>query len=276
MNRIDLLFAEWRRQGQRALIPFLTAGDPSLEATASFLVALREAGTSLIEIGFPYSDPIADGPVIQSSYTRALSRRVRIEDVLRQAPSWLRTPSSDRQVDAPDAALVAMVSYSIIYRRGPERFLNQLLQAGFAGLIVPDLPYEESGPLVQLARSLDLALIQLITPQTPDDRALRIAERSSGFIYYVSVTGITGARQYIPDGLVERVGWLRERVSLPVCVGFGISHVDQVCALRQVVDGIIVGSAIVSRIEQVERLPQRQVLEDIRDFVTRLRQALNA
>jgi tryptophan synthase alpha chain len=149
--------------------------------------------------------------------------------------------------------LVSMVSYAIIHRQGPEAFVESAKQAGFSGAIVPDLLVEESTALSKVCRERDFNLIQLVTPTTPPERALRIAQESSGFLYFVSVTGITGERTQLPDGLVDRVGWLKSRTDLPICIGFGISKPEHVRLLAPVCDGLIVGSAIVRCLEGANR-----------------------
>jgi tryptophan synthase alpha chain len=247
MNPIDILFQRLRSSKRKAFIPFLTAGDPDADATVRFARALAGAGASLLEIGFPYSDPIADGPVIQASYTRALDRGQRLDDVFACAR---------RIADAPEFAggavpLVAMVSYSLIHRRGCETFLDQAQGSGFSGAIVPDLPLEESDLLGGLAASRDFKLIQLVTPTTPPSRAAEIAQRSTGFVYCVSVAGITGERDRLPDVLLDQLAWLRKQTKLPLCVGFGVSRPEHVRALRDVSDGVIVGSALVRKAEHV-------------------------
>ena len=203
MSAIDRLFARLRASGRKALMPFVTAGDPDLDFTADVIRELAAAARSLCELGIPYSDPIADGPVIQASYTRALDKRIKLADILDDA----------RRRHAPrlPAPMVTMVSYAIIYRHGLEAYVADAKRPGVAGAIVPDLPVEESGPLAEICRREDFSLIQLITPTTPRDRALRIAERTTGFIYYVSVTGITGERTELPPEIVDNVAWLREQ-----------------------------------------------------------------
>ena len=173
------------QNGRKAFIPFITAGDPDLAMTNELIAALADVGCPICEIGFPYSDPIADGPVIQASYQRALDRGLRTTDIFRSITA-LRTTTS--------AALVGMVSVAIIRRRGVESFVSDAKQAGFSGLIVPDLPCEEAVPLADACRRLQLSLIPLITPTTTDERARRVVSTASGFIYFVSVTGITGER----------------------------------------------------------------------------------
>jgi tryptophan synthase alpha chain len=261
MSAIDDLFHELRATGRKAFMPFVTAGDPDLEFTARVIRRLAERGASLCEVGIPYSDPIADGPVIQASYTRALDHGTKLADILRMLGGVAP------RLAAP---VVTMVSYSIVYRHGPEAYVAEAKAAGAAGAIVPDLPVEESGPMAEICRRQDFSLIQLVTPTTPRDRALRIAERTTGFIYYVSVTGITGERAELPPQLVDSVGWLRGRTELPICIGFGISRPEHVRMLTPVADGLIVGSAIVRRVAEAASRPRDQVLDAIGDYVAEL------
>ena len=174
------------------------------------------------------------------------------------------------------APLVSMVSYAIVYRRGLERYVSAAKAAGLAGAIVPDLPVEEAGPLAEVCRREDFSLIQLIAPTTPRDRALRIAAATTGFIYYVSVTGITGERTELPRQLVDNVAWLREQTPLPICIGFGISRPEHVRMLAPVADGLIVGSAIVRRVAEAAGKPRAAVLAEIDDYVGELLAALSA
>ena len=245
MNAIDATFERLRTARRRAFIPFVVAGDPSVDATVEVAGILASAGASLIEIGFPYSDPIADGPVIQAAYTRALGRGLKLDDVFACIARIAALPEVAGKVP-----LVGMMAYSLIYRRGLERFLDLAKSAGLSGLIVPDLPLEECGPLAALVAGRDLKLIQLVTPTTPPERAQRIAAASTGFLYCVSVTGITGERAAIPEELLRQLAWLRKQTPLPLCVGFGIGKPEQARALREHADGIIVGSAIVRALEQ--------------------------
>jgi tryptophan synthase alpha chain len=238
MNPIDTLFQHLRARGRKAFLPFVTAGDPDLETTAQVINQLARRGASLIEVGFPYSDPLADGPVIQASYTRALDRGVRVDQIFDCVRRIARSPGFA-------TPLVGMLAYSLVHRRGPAAFLNQAREAGLSGAIIPDLPIEEADELAQLAADLDFKLIHLVTPTTPRERAVRIARLSTGFLYYVSVTGITGERDRLPEHLVAEIAWLRGQTTLPICVGFGISKPEHVRLLREVADGVIVGSAIV-------------------------------
>jgi tryptophan synthase alpha chain len=265
MSSVDSLFHDLRQSGRKALMPFVTAGDPDLEVTARVLKELAGRGCHLFEIGFPYSDPIADGPVVQASYTRALAKGVKVASIFEMAKKVL---------PALGAPAVAMLSYAIIHRLGPERFVSDAQAAGFAGAIVPDLLVEESDELAAICRRVDFNLVQLVTPTTPRERALRIAKKSTGFLYYVSVTGITGERSELPRDLVENVSWLREQTDLPICIGFGISRPEHVKLLAPVADGLIVGSAFVRRIAQAADSPHEQVISDVGEFAASLLKAI--
>jgi tryptophan synthase alpha chain len=239
MSSLDSLFIDLRARKKKAFLPFVTAGDPDMDTTAALVQALAQCGASACEIGVPYSDPIADGPVIQASYQRALDGGFQLSglfDLGKKVTPMIAMP------------LITMVSYSIIHRIGMQRYVDSAMQAGYCGAIVPDLLVEEAKPLADICRKADFSLIQLVTPTTPRDRQVRIAELSSGFLYYVSVTGITGERSKMADGLLENVGWLRERTTLPICIGFGVSNASTAAMLAPVADGVIVGSAIVRRV----------------------------
>ncbi|MFO0913318.1 MAG: tryptophan synthase subunit alpha [Pirellulales bacterium] len=265
MSSIDERFRQLRTENRKALIPFITAGDPDLEFTRQVLLELDQAGASVLEVGIPYSDPIADGPIIQASYTRSLQRGIRVPDIL--ATLGRTTP----ELQSP---VVTMVSYAIIHRYGKERYVADAREAGIAGAIVPDLLVEEADEFAQLCRRADFSLIQLVTPTTPRDRAVRIAQQSSGFLYYVSVTGITGERRELPPELLDNVRWLRGQTDLPICIGFGISQPEHVRALREVADGLIVGSAIVRRMAEAEQHGREKSLQDVASFTRQLVSAL--
>lgn len=254
-----------RREKRKALMPFITAGDPDLAFTAAVLEEVVGRGSHLCEVGIPYSDPIADGPVIQASYTRALAHKIKLAEILKTLGEVAP------KVNAP---LVTMVSYAIVYRHGLEKYVDEVSQRGLAGLIVPDLPAEESPQLAAACQKCEVSLIQLVTPTTPRDRAVRIANTSTGFLYYVSVAGITGERTQLPPELVDNVGWLRTQTDLPICIGFGISKPEHVKLLAPVADGLIVGSAIVRRIAAASERPRDQVIQEVGDYVAELLAAL--
>ncbi len=266
MSEIDELFTELRGGGKKAFMPFVTAGDPDLEFTTAVLRELTAAGSSMCEVGIPYSDPIADGPVIQASYTRALEKKIRLAEIL-------KTLGELKDLSAP---LVTMVSYAICHRHGLENYVAAAKQAGVAGAIVPDLLVEEADELAAICQREDFSLIQLVTPTTPRERQKRIAEKTTGFIYYVSVTGITGERTELPPQLVDNVGWLREQTDLPICIGFGISTPGHVKLLAPVADGLIVGSAIVRRICEAGSGDRDAVLRSVRDYAAGLIAALDS
>jgi len=267
MTAIDQLFSRLRAEGKKALMPFITAGDPDLDFTSAAIAKMAARGAHLFEVGVPYSDPIADGPVIQASYTRALNHKIKLAQIFEMLGQTCP------KITPP---LVTMVSYAIIYRHGLERYVAEAQAAGIAGAIVPDLLIEESGDLATICRRADFSLIQLVTPTTPRDRALRIANQSTGFLYYVSVTGITGERTQLPQSLVDNVGWLREQTRTPICIGFGISQPEHVRLLAPVADGLIVGSAIVRRIAEAGRRPRQEVLTELGDYVASLLAAFEA
>ena len=231
-------FEELKARGRIALMPFIPAGCPDLATTAACLATLEAAGASLIEVGIPFSDPIADGPTIQESYNVALAKKIKVDDVLAMVRG------SRPRLSLP---LVSMVSYSIVYRRGAQRFAAEAVAAGFDGLILPDLPPPEAKRVCQQVRSAGLDTILLVAPTTTPRRRQEIASLSSGFIYYLSVSGITGARDRLPPDLADNVQALKQLTDRPVCVGFGISRPEHVAGLAGVADGAIVGSAYVKR-----------------------------
>jgi tryptophan synthase alpha chain len=259
--RLEAMFAANRAAGRKVLAPFVTSGDPDTDTTVAVLETLDKAGASLCELGVPYSDPIADGPVIQASYTRALGRGLTLADVFDAAQRASATCSMP---------ILAMASYSLIFRRGIDRFVADAVTAGLAGFVVPDLPLEESDDLDAACRKAGLALVRLVTPTTPPDRAEAIAKKSTGFLYCVSVAGVTGARTELPPGLVDRVKWLKTKTDVPILVGFGISSPEQVRAVAAVADGVIVGSALVRRIAEASGQQQSQMLADVAAYTAAL------
>jgi tryptophan synthase alpha chain len=265
MNAIDALFQKLRADRRKAFIAFITAGDPDLDATVKLAHEVARRGASLIEIGFPYSDPIADGAVIQASYTRALDKGLRIDQIF----AMLRRLADHEPFKGGVVPLAGMVSYSLVHHRGPEKFIAQAQEA-----IVPDLPVEEADELAKLAAARDFKLIQLVTPTTPRDRATRIAKASTGFLYCVSVVGITGERSQLPPELLDHLRWLRTQTELPLCVGFGVSRPEHVRMLRPDADGVIVGSALVRKLEQVGTKPLDVIVREIGDQVQTLSTAL--
>jgi tryptophan synthase alpha chain len=234
-------FSDLRRRRRIGLVAFIPAGYPDLATTAAVLPALEAGGASVIEVGFPFSDPIADGPTIQATFTDALARKVKVADIF-------STVASVR--DRVAIPMVAMISYSIVFRYGVERFIAAAKSAGFDGLILPDLPPPEAQRICDLVRAGGLDTILLIAPTTAPERRAEIARLSSGFVYYLSVSGITGEREQLPPDLSDNIRQIKTLTDKPVCVGFGIHKAAQVAQLGQLVEGAIVGSAFAKRMRQ--------------------------
>ncbi len=242
MTSVSDCFAQLRDRGQCALIPFLTAGDPDLETTAKALRQLDENGADLIELGVPYSDPLADGPVIQAAATRALQQGTRLDHVLSMVSEL------SPEVRAP---IILFTYYNPIYHRGTTQFLQTIAKAGVRGLVVPDLPLEESATLLQQAADLGIEVTLLVAPTSSPERIRNIAQQSQGFIYLVSTTGVTGMRTKVESRVQDLIADLRQVTDKPIGVGFGISRTEQA---RQVMDwgadAAIVGSAFVNRLSE--------------------------
>jgi tryptophan synthase alpha chain len=244
-------------------MPFVTAGDPDMAATVAVIEELASRGVDLIEVGFPYSDPIADGPVIQASYTRALAKGVSVKGIL----------DAVSRIDRDQTpALVAMVSYAIVFRHGVQRFVTEARDAGFAGFIMPDLPGDEAAECFELVRSQGMDLVQLVAPTTPRERVRHILKCCSGFVYCVAVAGTTGERTDVAETLLAQLRWLREETDLSLAVGFGISRPEHVTPLIDLADGVIVGSALVRQLEHLSQpsADRRAIVEDIGEFAARM------
>jgi len=242
-NRIDKKLADLAAKGKKGLLPYVTAGLPDLQATEQILSTLDRLGVTAVELGFPYSDPIADGPTIQTSFTRVLDAGLRVSEILDMVARFRK---------GSELPLLAMLSYSIVYRIGVEKFVQMARNAGIDGLILPDLSFEEAPQTAKLVAGAGLRMPMLVSPVTTPERRLKIANISTGFTYYMSVTGITGERDKLPDELVANVHQLREASGRPVVVGFGISKAEQVRLVCSEADGAIIGSALVRRIMQAQ------------------------
>ncbi len=241
-DRIHERFTALRAEGRAGLVTFVTAGDPDFETSCDILAGLPEAGADLIEIGMPFSDPMADGPAIQASSLRALG----------SGQNMAKTIDLVRRFRAADATtpLLLMGYYNPIYRYGNQRFLDDAKSAGADGLIIVDLPPEEDSELCLPARDTGLHFIRLATPTTDQARLAKVLTNASGFIYYVSITGITGTRSARPGDVGERIAALRAATDLPIAVGFGIKTPQQAAAIARIADAVVVGSALVERIRQ--------------------------
>jgi tryptophan synthase alpha chain len=241
VNRIERVFAALRARGERALVPYFTAGDPSLGATRALVAEAARRGADLIELGIPFSDPLADGPVVQRATQRALSSGVtlpRVIELVREIRADVATP------------IVFLTYYNPVLAFGLQAFCRAAVDAGVDGLIVADLPPEEAGPLRAEAVPAGLDLIHFVAPTTPAPRMRKIARATGSFIYMVSLTGVTGVRAELPPDLDEHLRTLRGVTTKPVCVGFGIANPAQAALAGRHADGVIVGSAIVNLVEQ--------------------------
>ncbi|MGE5216729.1 MAG: tryptophan synthase subunit alpha [Chloroflexota bacterium] len=263
MSRIEKIFAELKKRGEAALIPFVTAGDPDLPTTLKILRALAQGGADCIELGIPFSDPTADGPTIQRSSERALKRPVSLEAVFRLIREFRRNSQ---------VPVVLFGYFNPIFRYGLEKFARRAAEAGADGVLCVDLPPEESGELKRRTDAAGLDLIFLLSPTSGADRVHQVARQGRGFIYYVSVTGVTGARRSFDDGLRSRVERVRKAASLPVGVGFGISTPKQAAWIAGFADAAVVGSALVERIEKTKGNDQKA--KQAGRFIAELKQAI--
>ncbi|MFP3938653.1 MAG: tryptophan synthase subunit alpha, partial [Phycisphaerae bacterium] len=263
-NRLVRTFRELRSAGLTTLAPFLTAGFPDAETTVALLHDFESRGVPVCELGIPFSDPIADGPTIQSSFTRALEAGFTTADAMKLVRSY--------RDGGGNMSLVAMVSYSIVFRYDVQRFLAEAADVGFDGVLIPDSPLEEAGEFEPQAADAGLANVMLIAPTTPPERRIEIAHHCRGFIYYVSVAGITGERDKLPEATIAGVRELRNHTDTAICVGFGISRPEMVRTVCQVADAAIVGSAIVHRIADAmeEGAPREEIVRRVGDFVSEL------
>src|SRR5574337_461233 len=262
MNRIDERFHRLRQAGERALMPYLTAGDPDLNTTRSLILEFERRGADLIEIGVPFSDPLADGMTIQRASQRALlggTTLPRIIEMVGELRTECRLP------------LLLMSYINPIFHFGFSRFAKEAAAAGVDGLIVPDLPPEEAAELIETTTAHNVHTVFLIAPTSPQQRVRTIAAASKGFIYYVSLRGVTGVRSSLSDDLETSLQMIRAETDLPIAVGFGISTPEQARKVSRVADGVIVGSAIVSLLEQTAGQPGQ--LRHAGDFVASLKAA---
>ena len=262
---IERIFSQLRQRGVKSLMPFLTAGDPDLATTEQLLVAMDSVGASVCELGIPFSDPIADGPVIQASMSYALDQGLKVAQVLEMV-ARIRPKLT--------MGLVAMASYSIVNRIGVERFVADSAAAGFDGFIFPDLPVEESTQATEAVHRANLTCSFLIAPTTPIERAERIARASSGFLYVLSRAGITGEQAQLPQDLDKRIEHLRGVTDLPIAVGFGISSNDQVRQVVKAADAAIIGSAIMRRVADHRAAGTKAVIDQVSRFMAKLANGL--
>ena len=262
-GRLAATFAALREREERALIPYFTAGDPSLALTRRLVIEASRRGADVVELGVPFSDPLADGPVIQRATQRAFQAGVTLPRVLELARE-LRG-----EIAVP---LVFLTYYNPILAFGLKAFCGTAVESGADGVIVADLPPEESGPLRAEAQAVGLDLIHLVAPTSTPERMRKIAQASTGFLYMVSLTGVTGARAQLPAELQQHLRMLRGITTKPICVGFGIGTPDQAASVGEAADGVIVGSAIVQLVEK--HAGSGDLVTTIGDFIASLKEPL--
>ncbi|MGB2706032.1 MAG: tryptophan synthase subunit alpha [Candidatus Omnitrophota bacterium] len=264
MNRIDRLFRDLRKKRKKAFIVYIAAGDPSLGETGKLIIELEKSGVDLVEIGIPFSDPLADGPTIQKASQRALSKGASVKSILRMVHR------TRKKVSLP---LVFMTYYNPVYHYGLAKFVRDSKSAGVDGVIIPDLPPEEAKEIIGISKKENFATIFLAAPTSTKKRLKDIAARSTGFIYYVSLTGVTGARKKLPRDIIEHVRSLKRITKKPVCVGFGISRPEQARKISRLADGIIVGSAVIKVIEK--NIGRKDLRKSVARFVKSLEKAIH-
>ena len=264
MGRIEETFARLRYNKEKALITYIMAGDPDLDTTGSLIVAIERAGADILELGVPFSDPVADGPTIQRASDRALKSKTSLKKVMSLVKKIRR------KVTVP---IIVMTYYNIIFQYGLERFPVEAVSAGIDGAIIPDLPPEEAEEFISYARAAYLDTVFLLAPTSTEERIKKVTSVSSGFVYYVSMTGITGARLANLQEIKGRIPQIQKHTDLPVAVGFGISSSDEARKISRWADGVIVGSALVRLIE--DNRGKKQLLTRVSGFVNSLKKRIN-
>ena len=248
--------------GKKALVAFYTAGDPNLDASKDIFAAIEKSGADIIEIGVPFSDPLADGPTIQASSYRSLNNGTTLRKII-QLVSDIRKTSQ--------LPVVLMTSFNPVFVYGQKEFVADALKAGVDGVIIPDLPHEEADEFLEIAEGLDM--IFLLSPTSTPDRVKQIGKISKGFIYYISLTGTTGTQEFLSSELEAKVEAIKKSVSLPVLVGFGISGPEQAREAAKVSDGVIIGSAIVKLVEKNNDPVERD--RKLGEFIASIQKAIN-
>lgn len=262
-NRIEEKFKELRRKNKKALIAFITAGDPDLRMTHDLVLAIEKSGADIIELGVPFSDPLADGPTIQASSFRALLKGASLKKILKLVKD-LR-----QKTNIP---IALMTYYNPVFHYGDKRFVHDAVHCGVDGIIVPDLPPEEAGGLIGFAKEAGLATVFFLAPTTTPLRVQKVVRASTGFVYFVSLTGVTGARKAVADTLESKVREAKRKTSVPICVGFGVSTPQQVKAISRFSDGVIVGSAIINEIQKSKS--RKAAVLNVSRFIQQLKKAM--
>ena len=259
MNRIDKTFKELRKRKKKAFIAFITSGDPNLATTEKLVVAFADAGVDIVELGVPFSDPLADGPTIQAASQRALAKGVTLKKIL-VTVKRIRTKT--------EIPIALMTYYNPIFCMGEDKFVREAAKAGLDGVIIPDLPLEEGNSLTRAARKAGIDNILFVAPTTEQSRLKTIAKAAAGFIYYISLAGVTGERKALPSDIVSHVRKIKKMTGTPVCVGFGVSSAAQVRQIQSVADGVIVGSAIIRKVKEFRGEPR--LVDKVGAYVTTL------
>lgn len=257
MNRIENIFKKLKAQDKKAFIPYIMAGDPSLEGTIETVLLLERCGADIIEIGVPFTDPLADGPTIQRSAERALKSGVTLRKIISLVAELRKVTQ---------IPVVLMTYYNPVFKYGEKKFVADAVDAGVDGVIIPDLPPDEAQVIIKLSKNKGLATVFLLAPTSTDDRIRKVAKASRGFIYYVPITGITGSNLSLDDSIKESINNIRNASDKPVAVGFGISRSEEARAIAAIADGVIVGSAIVKRLHESP--------ESLEGFISELRRAI--
>jgi tryptophan synthase alpha chain len=259
-SRITKTFKALKKQGRKAFIPYIMAGDPSIEKTKELVLLLEDCGADIIELGVPFTDPLADGPQIQRAAERALANGVRLRHVIALVKDLRKSTS---------VPLILMTYYNPVFKYGEEAFMKDASEAGVDGIIVPDLPPDEAGVLRRLSKKHGIDTIFLLAPTSTPERIETVVKASRGFIYYVSITGITGARLHLDSSLRESISRIRSLTAKPVAVGFGVKMPEEARAVSGIADGVIVGSEIVKRINS-----EPQNFSKLKEYLLSLRDAI--
>jgi tryptophan synthase alpha chain len=263
MNRIDEKFNYLQGKNEKAFIPFVTAGDPDLTTTIELVLTLEKAGADIVELGIPYSDPMADGPVIQASSTRALANGTKINSIMDKVKE-IR--------EKTQIPLVYLLYYNSIFKYGTEKFFKQCMEVGIDGLIIPDLPLEERVEVIEIADRYDICIIPMVAP-TSHERIKAITNLGKGFVYCVSVNGVTGTRQNLNTDIKEYMDLISNYTNMPKALGFGISNAEMAKAYAPYCEAIIVGSAIIKLVD--EGGTQEEIIKRVYDFAVEIKNAIN-
>jgi len=260
MNRIEKKFKELKKSNKKAFIAFITAGYPSLSITEKLVIELERSGVDIIELGVPFSDPMADGPIIQEASCEALKKKIRLIDILSLAKKMRK------KVGIP---IILMTYYNPIFSLGDDKFIKMAIGSGVDGVIIPDLPADEGKDFIRKANKSGLNNICFISPTTSIDRIKLISNLAKGFIYYVSLAGVTGIRKALASNLGQNIKRIKRYTDKPVCVGFGVSSHKQVISVGKIADGVIIGSAIVAKIK--ENINNPSLVKRVGEFVKGLK-----